>query len=505
MQHFFQNSLRLTLLLAALAACLTATATPPAPRPNIVMIFTDDQRHDAVGYCGNNAVHTPHLDRLARQGTVFTNCFVNTSICAISRANLLSGQYPGRHGIDDFFKTFSPTQLQETVPARLRESGYQTAFFGKWGIGDSPERTQEAAGIFDYWAGQPMQTCYFHDASCQYVKGNGFANPPENLCNCPADSRGISGFRNRIGRANLSAPLHVDADVIPSHVRRFLEGRDTEKPFCLLIFFKSPHSPFEDWAPETEHVTDGLTMPVPPGATLANAEKEPEVVRKSLGRNTGMRYLKEPPFLEAHIRDYYRLITSMDRGVGKILGSLRTAGVEENTVILFTSDNGHFLGEHGLAGKWLMHEPSLRVPGFFYDPRNQGGTIRNEMVITTDFSVTMLALAGLSPPPNMSGRDLCQLTKSSEPEWRDAFYYDHPYGHQGAIPRTEGVRTGQYAYMRYRDTTPLFEQLFDLYADPCQRDNLATASEHQNMSQELLNQLRKQCDSLADETATGSQ
>lgn len=123
MQHFFQNSLRLTLLLAALAACLTATATPPAPRPNIVMIFTDDQRHDAVGYCGNNAVHTPHLDRLARQGTVFTNCFVNTSICAISRANLLSGQYPGRHGIDDFFKTFSPTQLQETVPARLRASG----------------------------------------------------------------------------------------------------------------------------------------------------------------------------------------------------------------------------------------------------------------------------------------------------------------------------------------------------------------------------------------------
>jgi arylsulfatase A-like enzyme len=127
------------------------------------------------------------------------------------------------------------------------------------------------------------------------------------------------------------------------------------------------------------------------------------------------------------------------------------------------------------------------------------------MVITTDFSVTMLALAGLSRPPNMSGRDLCQLTKSSEPEWRDAFYYDHPYGHQGAIPRTEGVRTEQYAYMRYRDTTPLFEQLFDLYADPCQRDNLATASEHQNMSQELLNQMRKQCDSLAGETATASQ
>jgi arylsulfatase A-like enzyme len=134
-----------------------------AERPNIVMIFTDDQRHDAVGYAGNDAVHTPTLDRLARQGLIFQNCFVNTSICAISRANLLSGQYPGRHGIDDFHKTFTAEQLRQTVPARLQAAGYQTAFFGKWGIGDSPERTHQGAAVFDYWAGQPMQTCFFHE------------------------------------------------------------------------------------------------------------------------------------------------------------------------------------------------------------------------------------------------------------------------------------------------------------------------------------------------------
>lgn len=474
-------------------------AEASSPPPNIVMIFTDDQRHDAVGYCGNHAVQTPHLDRLARQGTVFANCFVNTSICAISRANLLSGQYPGRHGIDDFFKTFSPEQLQKTVPAQLRAAGYQTAFFGKWGIGDTPERTAEAAGIFDYWAGQPMQTCYFHDASCHYVKSDGFAHPPDNLCNCPADARGNAGFRNRIGRANLPNPLHVDADIIPAQVDQFLNSRDPQKPFCLFLFFKSPHSPFEDWDPATAHSSDGLNMPVPPAATLVNAEHEPDVVRKSLGRSTGMRYLREPSFLDTHVRDYYRLITSMDRGVGKIRESLRTAGVQQNTVVLFTSDNGHFLGEHGLAGKWLMYEPALRVPGFLYDPRAGGGSIRNEMVITTDFSVTMLALAGLDCPSDMTGNNLCQLNGDRKQDWRDAFYYDHPYGHGGAIPRTEGVRTERYAYTRYRDQQPPYEQLFDLHADPCQRNNLLSgAGSSETLT--LLRRLRQQCDSLKNQT-----
>lgn len=139
-------------------------------RPNIVMIFTDDQRHDAVGYAGNAAITTPHLDALAKQGVVFRNCFVNTSICAISRANLLTGQYPSRHGIQDFFATLSEQQLRDTVPGRLRDAGYQTAFFGKWGIGDTAEKTHQGAAVFDYWAGQPKQTNYFHESDCKHVR-----------------------------------------------------------------------------------------------------------------------------------------------------------------------------------------------------------------------------------------------------------------------------------------------------------------------------------------------
>jgi len=157
-------SMKLVLIAVLLALPLRA-----AEKPNLVIIFTDDQRHDAVGYTGNNAVHTPNLDRLAKRGLVFTNAFVNTSICAISRANLMMGQYPHRHGVDDFFKTLSDGQLARSVPARLRDSGYQTAFFGKWGIGDSAAKTALGATVFDYWAGQPKQTNFFHDTDCRYI------------------------------------------------------------------------------------------------------------------------------------------------------------------------------------------------------------------------------------------------------------------------------------------------------------------------------------------------
>jgi len=156
--HFSIKPLHFSFLLTIL--CLSAQGfaeTRPSP-PNIVIIFTDDQRADAVGYVGNTAIHTPNLDRLAKEGLVFKNCFVNTSICAVNRANLLSGQYPHRHGIDDFFKTFSAAQFSRSVPARLRAAGYQTAFFGKWGIGDTAEKTALGAGVFDYWAGQPKQS-----------------------------------------------------------------------------------------------------------------------------------------------------------------------------------------------------------------------------------------------------------------------------------------------------------------------------------------------------------
>ncbi|TWU29121.1 sulfatase-like hydrolase/transferase [Novipirellula artificiosorum] len=484
-------------LLLSLAAANRGQAdeNPLAGRPNLVMIFTDDQRCDAIGYADNEAIQTPNLDRLARAGLIFENCFVNTSICAVNRANLLSGQYPARHGIDDFYKSFTPEQLSDSVPGRLRHAGYQTAFFGKWGVGDSPERTHQGAAVFDYWAGQPEQTNYFHESDCRYVNFDGFTRPLDDLCDCPADSRGKAGHSVRIGRENLVEPIHVDSQVTPLHVKRFLDGRDKSRPFCMMLFFKSPHSPFGDWDPSLAGAIKPGNIRFPTAATQANADREPEIVKQSLGWPAGQTLLSSPSRHDKTIRDYYRSIASMDLGVGRVMDELMQRGLDRNTAVLFTSDNGQFSGEHGLAGKWLMYEPSLRVPGFLYDPRVNGGQSTDRMVITTDFSVTMLALAGLEIPDSMTGRDLTQLAENPQAAWREDFLYDHPYGHRGRIPRTLGVRTTTHSYTRYIDPAPPFEQLFNLQTDSDQLHNLAENPEYA----ELLLQLRHRCDQLAAE------
>ncbi|QDU89310.1 Arylsulfatase [Pirellulimonas nuda] len=468
----------------------------PDVRPNIVMIFSDDQRQDAVGYAGNSAITTPHLDALAKQGMVFRNCFVNTSICAINRANLLSGQYPGRHGIRDFFETFTHQQLRESVPGRLRDAGYQTAFFGKWGIGDTSEKTHLGAAVFDYWAGQPKQTNYFHESDCRHVRYDGFSRSSDDLCDCPADKRGHAGVQVRVGKETLSDPIHHDAEIIPMHAQRFLEGRDPDRPFCMMLFFKSPHGPFSDWDPATREYTAGKTMPIPLAATKANAQREPTVVQSSLGWSAGQTLLDNPARHQASVSDYYRSISSMDMGVGRIMAELHRRGLDQNTVVLFTSDNGHFSGEHGLGGKWLMYEPSLRVPGFLCDLRKPlQEAVSDELVITTDFSATILALAGLPIPDTISGLDLTALTDNEEIEWRDDMFYDHPYGHNGKIPTTIGVRTRTHTYTRYTSETPPFEQLFDNQTDPDQLNNLATDPEFNG---QLLT-LRRRCDQLQEE------
>jgi arylsulfatase A-like enzyme len=186
----------------------------------------------------------------------------------------------------------------------------------------------------------------------------------------------------------------------------------------------------------------------------------------------------------------------MDLGIGRILEQLDKLGLTENTVVLFTSDNGNFSGEHGLVGKWLMYEPSLRVPGFLFDPRKPVATSSDRMVLTTDFSATLLSLAGIEIPNDLTGRDLTELLENPKANWRDEFLYSHPYAHGGRIPRTLGVRTTRYTYTRYIDTKPPFEQLFDLKDDPDQLTNLATDPEHAT----LLNKLRKRCDDLFIET-----
>lgn len=461
-------------------------------QPNIVFLFTDDQRSDAVGYAGNEKIQTPNMDRLAQEGLRFDNCFVTTSICCISRASVLSGQYARRHDITGFNTTFSPEALQQTYPALLQRHGYYTGFIGKWGVGTLPEKTNVAAKMFDDWQGQPHQTNFWHEADCAFVKFDGKSPHMAGVCDCPPDARGKKGWDVRIGKANMREPKHLSTEIIPAKIEQFLENRDLEKPFCLSLFFKAPHDP-QDYDPRYENLYENLEMPIPRTSKPKFASARPDFLRKhQLGNASGGKWAENHALLQTHIRNYYRLVSGADYAIGKLIESLESRGLAENTVILFTSDNGSFHGEHGFAGKWLMREPSIRVPGFVYDPRLPLST-RNrctgEMVLNIDFTATILDLAGVEIPSSMQGRSLRKLTEDASGKWREDWFYEHEYTHGGAIQPIIGVRSKDWKYTLYTKQDPPYEELFDLITDPDEVNNLASEPEYQ----ERLSTLRRRC------------
>ncbi len=461
-------------------------------RPNIIVVFTDDQRYDAIGYAGNDVIQTPTLDRLARDGVIFDQCFVNTSICAVNRANIMVGQYPRRHGIDDFYKIFTESQFDRTYPALLKRNGYWTGFVGKWGMGNDVEPTYKAIRLFDFWAGGSHQTNYWHETDCPYVLNNG----PNNVCTCGPDARGVYGPEQRHGKGGIEEPIHLTTEVFPRKVEEFLQSRDESKPFCLSLFFKAPHGPFTGWDDQRfADLFEGQEMPIPVTTTIALERAKPAFLRDNntaLGADTGRKWVEDISLLHEHLRHYYRLIVGIDFAMGKVAESLEQHGVDDNTVILFTSDNGHFCGEHGMSGKWLMREPSIHVPGFVYDPRlpdERRGQHLSEQITTIDFTASVLELAGVESPDDIQGRSFIPLVRGenlSRP-WRTEWFYEHPYEHRGQIPFTIGVRTERFKYTRYISQDPAYEELFDLTKDPGETVNLVDDAN----SREQLDELRK--------------
>jgi arylsulfatase A-like enzyme len=462
-----------------------------AQPPNILFVFTDDQRWDAVGCMGNPHIQTPNMDQLAADGTLFTNGFVTTSICCVSRASALSGQYARRHGIKDFYAGFSEDALSQTYPALLRANGYYTGFIGKWGIGDSQKKTDQGAAIFDYWAGGAHQTNYWHEADCPYVLHNGIDDKTNNVCTCPADANGRSGPQTRIGRKDIKNAVHLTTTIVPDKAAQFLETRDTSKPFCLSMSCKAPHGPFSDWDTALADLYDDTDFPRPATATLEEAAKRPEYLRTSLGGPTGMNWLKNDAAFQKQCRDYYRQITGVDIALGKIRDTLDRLGLADNTVVIFTSDNGHFFGEHGFVGKWLMYEESIRVPMIVYDPRKparQRGQQCGEMVLNIDVAPTILHFAGVPVPQGMQGQSMLPLLEEPERPFRDDWFYEHHFSipPKLRIERSEGVRAREWKYIRYIDQDPPAEELYDLKSDPGETRNLAGEPE----CREVLARLR---------------
>jgi arylsulfatase A-like enzyme len=433
-------------------ALVKADIKAKAP-PNILLLVTDDQRWDTIAAQGNQIIKTPNLDQLYRQGTVFKKAFVTSSICPVSRASIFTGQYASRHGITGFNETLSKEQLGRTYPAILRKNGYKTGFIGKWGIGREKEEVLALPSrLFDEWHGFPGQGRYLHRDGHLTQK----------------ITKKAQGFLRR--------------------------AKESGKPFCLSISYKAPHAPWKESPSRYANLYSDIQIPLPKSFPSEGAvDNKPEFLKNWLGAKNGRNFI---PTLETKVARYYRQITSLDASVGLIRKTLKELGLDQNTIVIFMSDNGMMLGEHGYKGKWLMYEESIRIPMMVYHPgipQSQGRT-RDKMVLNIDVAPTLLELAGIQVPEEMQGASLLPLLKNQKADWRPVWFYEHSFDlsklPEGAsrIPKVEGVRTDRWKYTIYPEETPVYEELFDLSKDPYELKNLSGNPEYTSMLKNLREQ-----------------
>lgn len=426
----------MSLIALLLLAPLAAPQTEDTPRPNLLLVVTDDQRWDQMGCAGHPVLQTPVMDGLAEDGVRFTNAFVTTAICAASRATILTGRREGEHGYT-FGKPRMGQQLaDESYPAQLRAAGYRTGFVGKWGV---KFEKGVMTGAFDSF--RPM-------------------GPP---------------YR-REGKAHLTDRT-ADAAI------EFVKVED-ERPFCLSISFNAPHaedSHDDQYIPPADLAELYADAEVPvPRLAKEGFEALPEFLKDSMGRDRWYWRFDDRAKQVRRTKDYWRMITGVDRALGRVLAALEEAGAADNTVVMLIGDNGYFLGERGLAGKWWIYEESIRVPLLVFDPRAadaRRGVTSDAMVLNLDLAPTLLGFAGIEAPAGYSGRSLEPWLAGEAPEWRSDFLYEHRMVN-ARIPTSFGVRGERYVYACWDGQEPVFEQLFDLERDPDQLVDLARDSEH---------------------------
>ena len=415
-------------------------------RPNLLVLLTDDQRWDTLGvYNDDCPIPTPNLDRLANEGIRFDQGFVTTPICAVSRACILTGRYASNHGMHYFCVNMEDDVFAHSYPVYLREVGYFSGHFGKYGVAYSP--------------GQKAQFDVFE-----------------------ADGNQGPKFRKYKGEE-----LH-DSAWLTAKTRDFLDAVPEGKPFVLQLSYKAPHASSCP-APKDEHLLDDLEFERSPYDTKAAFDQLPEIAKLSLMERVYAREFNnfEDGSIHYYMRQYYEKIVSVERSVGDIMAELEARGLEDNTVIIFLSDHGTHFGEKQLAGKWTPYEESLRIPFIVYDPRPgaRHGAVSDKMVLNIDVAPTLLDLAGVEVPAIMDGKSLVPLltphSSLASGEWRSQFAYEHftsPSRAMRPIPRTDGIRTDDFKYVRWFDADPVVEELFDLSRDPAEMGNLAGNPEY---------------------------
>ncbi|MBM4059901.1 MAG: sulfatase [Planctomycetes bacterium] len=451
------------LVLVLALACSTPPPTrapePPSRPPNILLLLLDDLRHDVLGCAGDRIAVTPAIDALAARGVRFRNAFVTTSICAASRASIFTGLYERTHGYTFGTPPLTDEHLAASYPALLRRHGYRTGFVGKFGVAASAEARKF---MFDEFV--PLQWPY----SKRQPDGS---------------------FR------------HL-TDITGDRALGFLDGCSAATPWCLSISFHAPHA--EDDKPRQyvwSAATDGLYADAvfPARGTMAPGffAALPGFLRETESRKRFLWRFDEPEKRQQMLRGYYRMVADVDAVIGRIVQELTSRGLVENTVILFTSDNGYFLGERGFADKWYLYDPSVRVPLIVVDPRLpalRAGAVSDLMALNVDLAATIGELAGVREAPPTQGQSLVPLLHGRAPvAWRTDFFYEHLLEHPG-IPKSEGVRDERWTYVRWFAQAPVVEELYDHLADPDEAHDLVADPEHAA----VLARLRARCDELRD-------
>ncbi len=429
--------------LASALLLALVTSSHSAEKPNILFIFSDDHAQHAISSYGSKVNTTPHLDRIAASGARFTKSFVTNSICTPSRATLLTGQYSHLNGVP-VFNSFDPKR--DTVAKHMQAGGYHTGMIGKWHLGSDPVG-------FDRWIVLPGQGAYWNPTFL--TKGKKMT---------------IEGHCT-----DITGDLGVE----------FLKTRPQDKPFFLMLHQKAPH---RAWEPDERNKALFKDKIIPePDTLFDDYSSRPAALpenKQTIARDLNRRDLKTTPPKELkgkelvrwkyqrYMQDYLACVQGVDDNVGKVLDHLKSTGLDKNTIVIYSSDNGWFLGDLGLYDKRFMYEPGLNVPLLACGPGIKKGITPDQFVANIDLAPTFLDLSGLAIPDFMQGRSLAPLLRGESPDdWRQTFYYRyyHSPGHHNTVGHL-GVRTKTHKLIYYWDRDAY--ELFDLTKDPNEQSNL---------------------------------
>ncbi len=498
------------LVIIFLITLLSCIKKEKQQRPNILFIMSDDHGYQAISAYNGTLNRTPNIDRLADEGIRFTQSFVTNSICAPSRAVMLTGTYNNINGVINNSVVFDSSQI--TYPKLLRQAGYQTALFGKWHLKSPPSG-------FDYWSVLPGQGVYY--------------NP------------------DFITMGKKERKEGYVTDLITDEFLNWMNKRDKSKPFCVLLHNKAPH---RNWMPNLKHISmfEDDTLPLPAtffddyNDRIAAGEQRMSIGRDmyydydlkytNYNKNPDLRYLKgswkwlyermkkdekkvwdsvysirnkrfdetSPEGEELarwkyqrYIKDYLRCIASIDDNIGRVLDYLDKNGLTDNTIVVYTSDQGFYLGEHGWFDKRFMYEQSFRTPLIIrYPEKIKPRVDKTDLVMNLDYAPTLLDYAGVPIPDNMQGISMKDILENKKPEKsRDAVYYHYfEYPNEHMVKRHYGIRTNRYKLIHFYYDIDSWE-LYDLKNDPSELNNLYGNNDYQKIVNNLkqrLEELRKQ-------------